>query len=39
MEDPYKMGEEGLPDSKLKLVHDIDDEGEEYIKVEVLEGM
>jgi len=39
MENPYKMGEEGLPYSKLELMHDVDNEGEEDIKVKVLEGM
>jgi hypothetical protein len=33
------MGEEGLPYSKLELVQDINEEGEEDIKVEALEGM
>jgi hypothetical protein len=39
MEDPYKMGEEGLPNSKLELMQDVDNKGLENIKVKVLEGV
>ena len=39
MEDPYKMNQESLPYSQLKLMHDINDKGDEDIEVEVLEGV